>query len=123
MHTIQALSLLQLAHGSLTYHCQVGQEILTSYSLPQLAGGQREGWSLPGNCALEAACHRKRLGRVTDESAERGSSARTVVPVSCPPSVWGKADRHRAGVRRLVIRLCGEVSSAFVLAGSNLRPS
>ena len=42
MHTIQALSFLKLAHTSLTRHCPVSQEILTSYSCPELAGP--EGW-------------------------------------------------------------------------------
>lgn len=33
---------------------------------------------------------------------ERGSSALTVVPMSCPPWMWSEADRHRAGFTGLV---------------------
>lgn len=52
---------------------------------------------------------------------ERGSSALTGVPMSCPPWKGGGADRHRAGFRGLVILVCGEVSLTFILAGSNLK--
>lgn len=33
---------------------------------------------------------------------ERGSSALTVVPMSCSPWMWSEADRHRAGFIGLV---------------------
>ena len=68
MHTIQALSFLKLAHASLTHHCQVSQEILTSYSiLSWLGAGGLAGLSL-GTVHCRHVCHRKHPGRLTDES-------------------------------------------------------
>lgn len=56
MHTIWALSFLKLAHAGVTHHCPVGLEVLTPYSLVELAGGWRvAGLSLKA-CVTGGAC-------------------------------------------------------------------